>query len=187
MRRAEICCSQSDTSFYQSVFAEHVTKIRVGFFRSKHTGSDSIIDDYVLQMWETFQLSRGTHEVEHKHVDEIIEEDENIRGGDRHCKNCKKANPFLDFTDENSQSWTCKECEKNTFLILQMKTHTRDNHAEYWKFETSGGLFQINATNVRNRQFVEDILANTRGRSMCCAAGTMTHLRKVNLWWSDFT
>ena len=28
MRRAEICCSQIDTSFYQSVFAEHVTKIR---------------------------------------------------------------------------------------------------------------------------------------------------------------
>ena len=50
MRRAEICCSQSDTSFYQSVFAEHVTKTRVGFFRSKHTGSDSIIDYYVLQM-----------------------------------------------------------------------------------------------------------------------------------------
>ena len=94
MRRAEIRCSQSNTSFYQSVFAEHVTKIRVGFFRSKHTGSDSIIDDYVLQMWETFQLSRGTHEVEHKHVDEIIEEDKNIRGGDRHCKNCKKKKSF---------------------------------------------------------------------------------------------
>ena len=60
----------------------------------------------------------------------------------------------------------CK-IRKKTFLILQMKTHIRDNHAEYWKFETSGGLFQINATNVRNRQFVEDILANTRGRSMC--------------------
>ena len=102
MRRAEIRCSQSNTSFYQSVFAEHVTKIRVGFFRSKHTGSDSIIDDYVLQMWETFQLSSGTHEVEHKHVDEIIEEDKTIRGGDRHCKNCKK---------------------KMRFLILQMKTH----------------------------------------------------------------
>ena len=28
MRRAEICCSQSDTSFYQSVFVEYVTKIR---------------------------------------------------------------------------------------------------------------------------------------------------------------
>ena len=28
MRRPEICCLQSDTSFYQSVFAEHVTKIR---------------------------------------------------------------------------------------------------------------------------------------------------------------
>ena len=151
MRRAEIRCSQSNTSSYQSVFAEHVTKIRFGFFRSKHTGSDSIIDDYVLQMWETFQLSRGTHEVEHKHVDEIIEEDKNIRGGDRHCKNCKKKNPFLDFTDENSQSRTCKECEKKTFLILQMKTHIRDNHAEYWKFEASGGLFQINATNVRSR------------------------------------
>ena len=48
-----------------------------------------------------------------------------------------------------------------------MKTHIRDNHGEYWKFETSGGLFQINATNVRNRQFVEDILANTIGQSMC--------------------
>ena len=28
MRMAEICCSQIDTSFNQSVFAEHVTKIR---------------------------------------------------------------------------------------------------------------------------------------------------------------
>ena len=28
MRRAEICCSQSNTSFYHSIFAEHVTKIR---------------------------------------------------------------------------------------------------------------------------------------------------------------
>ena len=28
MSRAEIRCSQSNTSFYQSVFAEHVTKIR---------------------------------------------------------------------------------------------------------------------------------------------------------------
>ena len=27
MRRAEICCSQSDTAFYQSVFAGHVPKI----------------------------------------------------------------------------------------------------------------------------------------------------------------
>ena len=61
-------CSQSDTSFYQSVFAEHVTKIRVRFFRSKHTASDSIIEFYVLQ--GTFQLSRGTHKVEHKHVDD---------------------------------------------------------------------------------------------------------------------
>ena len=31
----------------------------------------------------------------------------------------------------NSQSRTCKECEKKTFLILQMKTHIRDNDAEY--------------------------------------------------------
>ena len=69
-------CSQSDTSFYQSVFAEHVTKIRVRFFRSKHTASDSIIEFYVLQ--GTFQLSRGTHEIEHKHVDDnedTIEDD----------------------------------------------------------------------------------------------------------------
>ena len=46
--------------------------------------------------------------------DEIIEEDKNIH---------KKKNPFLDFTDENPQSQTCKECEeKKTFLILQMKS-----------------------------------------------------------------
>ena len=44
----------------------------------------------------------------------------------------------MDFTDENSQNRTCKECEKKTFLILQMKTHIRDNHAEYRKIETSG-------------------------------------------------
>ena len=31
----------------------------------------------------------------------------------------------------NSQSRICKECEKKKFLILQMKTHIRDNHAEY--------------------------------------------------------
>ena len=64
------------------------------------------------------------------------------------------------------ESRTCKECEKKNVTNLQMKTHIRDNHAEYWKFETIGGLFQINATNVRNRQFVEDILANTEGQSM---------------------
>ena len=52
-------------------------------------------------------------------------------------------------------------------MILQMKTHIRDNHAEYYKFETSGGLFQINAKKVRSRQFMEDVLANTRRRSMC--------------------
>ena len=78
MSRAEIRCSQSNTSFYQSVFAEHVTKIRVGFFRSKHTKSDSIIQDYVLQMWETFHLFRGRHEVKHYHVDDnddTIEDD----------------------------------------------------------------------------------------------------------------
>ena len=28
--------------------------------------------------------------------------------------------------------------KKKTFLILQMKTHIRDNHAEYRKIETSG-------------------------------------------------
>ena len=43
----------------------------------------------------------------------------------------RKKNLFLDFTDENSQSRTCKECEKFFFLILQIKTHIRDNHAEY--------------------------------------------------------
>ena len=121
MSRAEIRCSQSNTSFYQSVFAEHVTKIRVGFFRSKHRESDSIIDDYMLQMWETVQLLRGTHEVEHKHVDEIIEEDKNTRGGDRHCKNCEKKNPFLDFTDGNSQSRTCKEYERKRFWFHRGK------------------------------------------------------------------
>ena len=52
-------------------------------------------------------------------------------------------------------------------MILQIKTHIRDNHAEYYKFETSGGLFQINAKNVRSRQLVEDVLVNTRGWSMC--------------------
>ena len=57
--------------------------------------------------------------------------------------------------------------KKKTFWFYRWKHILRDNHAEYWKFETSGGLFQITATNVRNRQFVEDILANTRGRSMC--------------------
>ena len=45
--------------------------------------------------------------------------------------------------------------------------HIRDNHVEYWKFKTSGGLFQINAMNVRSRQFVEDVLTNTRVQSMC--------------------
>ena len=73
--------------------------------------------------------------------------------------------------------------EKKRFCILQMKTHkvelvknvkkknvfdfTDDNsynHEEYWKFETSGDLFQINAMNVRNRQFEEGILANTNVR-----------------------
>ena len=37
MSRAEIRCSQSNTSFYQSVFAEHVTKI--------HDSEDTIEED----------------------------------------------------------------------------------------------------------------------------------------------
>ena len=49
-----------------------------------------------------FSCQVGTHEVEHKHADEIIEEDEKIHGGNRHCKNCTKKNPILNFTDENS-------------------------------------------------------------------------------------
>ena len=52
-------------------------------------------------MWETFQLSRGTHYVEHKHVDEIIEEDKNIVEVTDIAKIVRKKNPFLDFTDEN--------------------------------------------------------------------------------------
>ena len=48
-----------------------------------------------------------------------------------------------------------KNVGKKTFFILQMKTHIRDIHAEYWKFETSDGLFQIYATNVRNKTRVE--------------------------------
>ena len=43
-----------------------------------------------------------------------------------------------------------------------MKTHIK--RQSYQKFKTSGGFFQIN---VKNRQFLEDILSNTRGRSMC--------------------
>ena len=31
-----------------------------------------------------------------------------------------------------------KNVKKKPFLILQMKTHIRDNHAEYRKIETSG-------------------------------------------------
>ena len=54
------------------------------------------------------------------------------------AKIVRKKNPFLDFIDEDSQNRTCIECEKKTFLILQMKTHIRDNHAEYRKIETSG-------------------------------------------------
>ena len=76
-----------------------------------------------------------------------------------------EKNPFLDFTDENSQSQTFKECEeKNVFDFTDENLYKRQSCRI---FETSGGLFQINATNVRNRQFVEDILANTRGQSMC--------------------
>ena len=45
-------------------------------FSGQNTPSDSIIEFYVLQ--GTFQLSRGTHEIEHKHVDDnedTIEDD----------------------------------------------------------------------------------------------------------------
>ena len=136
MRSAEICCSQSDTSFYQSVFAEHVTKIRVRFFRSKHTASDSIIEFYVLQ--GTFQLSRGTHEVEHKHVDDnedtfeddvpetnvrkfvgvtdivkIVREKKSVFGFYRGKQVMATRNDSDDVW--NSQSRTCKECEKKHF------------------------------------------------------------------------
>ena len=72
---------------------------------------------------------------------------------------------FSDFTDENSQSRTCKECEeKNVFDFTDENSYKRQSCRI---FETSVGLFQINARNVRNRHFVEDILVDTRGRSMC--------------------
>ena len=77
-------------------------------FSGQNTQEVSIIDDYVLQMWETFQLSRGTHEVEHKHVDEIIEED--VRE--------TNVGTFLEVTD------IAKIVRKEIrFWILQMKTH----------------------------------------------------------------
>ena len=37
-------------------------------FSGQNTASDSIIEFYVLQ--GTFKLSRGTHEIEHKHLDD---------------------------------------------------------------------------------------------------------------------
>ena len=154
------------------------------FFRSKHTGSDTIIDDYVLQMWETFQLSRGTHEVEQKHVDEIIEEDKNIRGGDRHCKNCTK---------------------KIRFLILQMKTHKVElvknvKKKSFWFYRWKI-IWETIMQNIENsKQVVVFFRLMQRmwgiGNSWriswrtreggACAGGGMTHLRKVNLWWSDW-
>ena len=66
----------------------------------------------------------------------------------------------MDFTDENSQNRTCKECEKKTFLILQMKTHIRDNHAEYRKIETSGlnpNHFEPkNVNNLQMKTYIRD-------------------------------
>ena len=58
----------------------------------------------------TFQLSRGTHEVEHKHVDDnedTFEDDvpeTNVRkfvGVTDIVKIVRERNPFLDFIDEN--------------------------------------------------------------------------------------
>ena len=88
----------------------------------------------------TFQLSRGTHEVEHKHVDDnedtfeddvpetnvrkfvgvtdivkIVIEKKSVFGFYRWKQVMATRNDSDDVW--NSQSWTCKECEKKTFLI----------------------------------------------------------------------
>ena len=38
------------------------------------------------------------------------------------AKIVRKKNPFLDFTDENSQCRTSKECEKNVFDFTDEKS-----------------------------------------------------------------
>ena len=53
-----------------------------------------------------------------------------------------------------------KNVKKKTFLILQMKTHIRDNHAEYRKIETSGlnpNRFEPkNVTNLQMKTYIRD-------------------------------
>ena len=47
---------------------------------------------------------------------------------DNHAEYCKKKNSFLDFTDENSQSRTCKECEeKNVFDFKDNNSYKRQS------------------------------------------------------------
>ena len=57
--------------------------------------------------------------------------------------------------------------KKNVFDFTDENSYKSQSYGILKKNKTNGGLFQINAMNVRNRQFVEDIVANTRGRSMC--------------------
>ena len=94
----------------------------------------------------------------------------------------QEKNPSLDFTDENSQNRTCKECEKKTFLILQMKTHIRDNHAEYRKIETSG----LNPNRFEPKFCLENVKKNIFGfidensyKIQSCRI-----LKILNKWWS---
>ena len=51
-----------------------------------------------------------------------------------------------------------KNVKKKLFLILQMKTHIRDNHAEYRKIETSGlNPNRFEPKNVTNLQMILSI------------------------------
>ena len=106
---------------------------------------------------------------------------ENSWGWQTLWKLWEKRNPFLDFIDEN-KSWQpgmilmmygthkvelVKNVKNNIFDLIDENSY---NHTEYWLVvslkRSWEGVFQINARNVRNRQFVEDILVNTTGRSM---------------------
>ena len=75
-------------------------------FSGQNTQQVIALLKFMCYKWH-FQLSRGTHEVEHKHVDDnkdTIEDDvhyTNVRKCvevHRHCENCKK-NLDSDFTE----------------------------------------------------------------------------------------
>ena len=73
-------------------------------------------------------------------------------------KNVRKNTRFWILQMKTHKIELVKNVKKRTFLILKMKTHIRDNHAEYRQIETSGlNPNRFEPKNVTNLQMILSI------------------------------